>query len=319
MTDMKTKFTVDVKNPAHKGYLSVAVLLGAGLLLGVTTNLAKVADEFGVSPLAYLTWSMSGATLLLIMVSRIRGQSATVTPRSVEYFIIAGFLSAAGSNLIFFNAIPHLGVSFIALMFSLPPLMTYVGALMLKIERFCWWRASGVLLALAGTIILVFDRWAAPGTDHFWIGLALLAPVLLAAGNLYRTLRWPPGASAESLAPGMLTGAVGILILFALVFDWSLSIPAKSTYAVLLIAIQAVVIAGQSLLMLVLQKAGGPVFLSLMGSVSAVFGVPIAMLVLAEPALPAFLPSAALIAAGIAVMLLGVIACSQQFSQGRSI
>ena len=54
-----------------------------------------------------------------------------------------------------------------------------------------------------------------------------------------------------------------------------------------------------------------------MGSVSAVFGVPIAMLVLAEPALPAFLPSAALIAAGIAVMLLGVNACGQQFSQVR--
>lgn len=301
---------------SREGYLAVAVLLGAGLLLGVTTNLAKVANGIGISPLPYLTWSMSGATLLVIVVSWTRGKSATLTPRSVEYFIVAGFLGAAGSNLIFFNAIPHLGVSFIALMLSLPPLMTYVGALVLGIERFCWWRASGVMLALAGTIILVFDRWTAPETDHFWIGLALLAPILLAAGNLYRTLRWPPGATAESLVPGMLTGAVGILMLYALVFDGSLGIPTQSPYAMALITIQAVVIAGQTQLMLVLQKAGGPVLLSLMGGVSAVFGVPIAMLVLAEPVLPAFLPSAALIGAGIAVMLLGVKACAQPFSQG---
>lgn len=273
MANVKPALTTNVAIPTHGGYLAVVVLLGAGMLLGVTTNLAKVANGIGISPLAYLTWSMTGATLLLAIVSCLRGHRAAVTRRSVEYFVIAGFLSAAGSNLIFFNAIPHLGVSFIALMFSLPPLMTYAGALILRMEQFCWWRAAGVLLALAGTAILVLSRWAAPDIDHFWIGLALLGPVLLAAGNLYRTLRWPPGATAESLAPGMLTAAVGILLLFALVFDRSLSIPIESSYALLLIAGQAVVSAGQFLLMFVLQKTGGPVFLSLMGGVST-FPIP---------------------------------------------
>lgn len=303
---------VDQSTRHRQRRIALVALLGAGLLLGVTTNLAKVAHGIGITPLAYLTWSLTGAALLLTIVSSLRGQTAKLNRRSVEYFVIAGFLSTAGSNLIFFNAVPHLGVSFIALMFSLPPLLTYAGALAMRMERFCWWRASGVVLALAGTALLVIRQWSAPDADSVWIAIALVGPVLLAMGNIYRTRRWPPEASAESLAPGMLIGALVILMLAALVFDWSLSIPDGSTYAMPLIAVQAIVFAGQFLLLFVLQKAGGPVFLSLMGGVSAMFGVPIAMVLLAEPVLPAFLPSATLIAAGIIAMLYGVKVCGQQ-------
>jgi drug/metabolite transporter (DMT)-like permease len=296
---------------------ALAALLGAGLLLGVTTNLAKVAHGLGIAPLAYLTWSLVGAALLLTAVSRYRGHTAKVNRRSLEYYVIAGFLTTAGSNLIFFNAVPHLGVSFIALMFSLPPLLTYVGALIMRMERFCWWRASGVVLALAGTATLVIRQLNVPNVDPTWIVIALVGPVLLSIGNIYRSRRWPPEASAESLAPGMLMGAIGILMLFAMVFGWSLSIPGERAYAIPLIALQAAVFAGQFLLLFVLQKAGGPVFLSLMGGVSAVFGIPIAMVLLAEPVLPSFLPSAMLIAAGIITMLLGVKACERQLAQSR--
>lgn len=303
-----TPITYD-KPVRRERFVAPAALLGAGLLLAISTNLAKVAHGIGVAPLAYLTWSLAGAALLMTVVSGLRGNIARLNRRNVEYFLVAGFLTTAGANLIFLNAVPHLGVSFIALMFSLPPLLTYAGALLLRMERFCWWRASGVVLALVGTIVLVAAQWTAPQNDRSWILLALAGPVLLAAGNLYRTRRWPPGTSAESLAPGMLIGAIAILLLFSLLPGWSLGIPVQNTSVVLLVGTQAVIFAGQFLLLFVLQKVGGPVFLSLMGGVAAVFGVPIAMAVLAEPALPAFLPSTALIAAGIVSMLLGVKAC----------
>ncbi len=306
---------IDQPTRRRQSYVAAAALLAAGLLLAVSTNLAKVAQGIGVTPLAYLTWSLAGAALLLTLVSYFRGQTARVNRRSVEYSVVSGFLTVAGSNLIFFNAVTHLGVSFVALMISLPPLLTYVGALMLRMETFCWWRATGVFLALVGTTYLVVRKWSAPDADTAWILVTLIGPVLLSAGNLYRTRRWPPGASAESLAPGMLLGGIVTLMFFSLVPGWSLAIPTESAYAGPLIATQAGVFAGQFLLLFVLQKAGGPVFLSLMGGVSAVFGVPIAMLLLAEPALPAILPSATLIAAGIVLMLLGVTACQRQTSQ----
>lgn len=293
-------------------YLAPPVLLAAGLLLAVTTNLSKVAQDHGLTSLPYLTWSLTGAALLLTVFSSIRGRAAPVDRRTVEYYLVSGFLTVAGGNLIFFGAVAHLGVGFVALTLSLPPLLTYAGALALRMESFCGWRATGVLLALAGTVFLVARRWAAPETDPLWIGLALLGPVLLAAGNIYRSHRWPPGASAEALAPGMLVGAIAFLVMISLLPGCSLALPADSTHALALIALQAVVYAGQFWLLFVLQKAGGPVFLSLMGGVSAVFSVPIATALLGEALLPGFLPSATLIAAGVACMLLGVSACARR-------
>jgi drug/metabolite transporter (DMT)-like permease len=311
---MTSTLSAHVEQPTrqHQWTVALAALLAAGLLLAISTNLAKVAHGIGVTPLAYLTWSLAGATLLLMVIAYFRGQTTKLNRRLAEYFIISGLLSVAGSNLIFFNAVVHLGVSFVALMLALPPLLTYVGALMLRMETFCWWRATGVGLALVGTTLLVVQKWAAPNTDPVWIAITLIGPVLISAGNLYRTRRWPPGATAESLAPGMLMGALFILILFALVPGWSLTIPTESIYAGPLIVIQAVVFAGQFLLLFVLQKTGGPVFLSLMGGVSALFGVPIAMRLLAEPALPAILPAATLVAAGIVCMVLGMTACQRR-------
>lgn len=305
---------VEARPKARLEYAAPAALLGAGLLLAVTTNLAKVAQGSGVTPLAYLTWSLAGAAVLLATVALVRGQMSSMSLRSLEYYIVAGFLTVAGTNLIFFTVVTRLGVGFVALMLSLPPVLTYAGALMLRMEKFCRWRAAGVTLALAGTALLVLRKWAAPDADPAWIALALIGPVLLAAGNIYRTRRWPPGASAQSLAPGMLLGAIVFLVLFSQLPGFTLGVPDEDSTAVRMIALQSLVFAGQFLLLFVLQKAGGPVFLSLMGGVGAIFGVPIATILLAEPLLPAFLPSASLIAAGIVCMLLGVRTC-----QGRSV
>lgn len=314
--------TLDTDRPAPDGQgqvlIAVASLLGCGALLALSTTLAKVAHGIGIGPLPFLTWSLAGATLLLSAVAFFRGQRPAINRRSIEYYVLAGFLSVAGANLIFFNAVPRVGVSFVVLTISLPPVLTYVAALLLRMETFCRWRAAGVILALCGTSVLVAGQWAAPGIDRFWIGLTLLGPVLLAAGNIYRTVRWPPGASAESLAPGMLFAATALLVTAALVIPaWSLDVSTSSTQALSLIAIQAVIFAGQFLLLFILQKAGGPVFLSLIGAVSAVIGVPLAMIVLKESLLPALLPSVALIAAGIASMVIGIRACQPVIKQKR--
>ncbi|MBA57345.1 MAG: hypothetical protein CMK89_23095 [Pseudomonadales bacterium] len=285
--------------------LALIALLIAGLLLGLTTNLVKVANRWDISPLSYLTWSMIGASVLLSGYSMWRRQIPKLTPQTLEYFFVSSLLTTVAANLIFFKAVPRLGVSFVAMMIALPPLLTYAGALLFRMERFCWRRASGVSLALVGTGLLVVKQWSVPQADPAWIVLTLLGPVLLALGNLYRTRRWPPGESSEALAPGMLITGSGLLIIYALMTEYPLPLPLVDIYTVTLIAIQSAVFAGQFLLMFVVQKQGGPVFLSLMGAVSAVFAVPIAMGILGEPMLPGITISALLVAGGIIGLLVG--------------
>ncbi|MEH6640862.1 DMT family transporter [Vreelandella glaciei] len=280
-------------------------LLAGGALLGLSTNLAKLAGEMQLSALAFLFWSILGAAIILLAVAAYRRHLPPVNLRTVEYYAVSALLGVAGANLLFFSAIPHVGAGFVALIITLPPLLTYVGALTLKMERFQLLRAAGVMSALAGAFTLAFHKLSAPDADYLWILLALIGPVLLAIGNLYRTLRWPVGVSSDALAPGMLIAASMLLLGVGLLPGFSLHVPMDRSLPMFLIVVQAVVFAGQFLLLFLLQKSGGPVFLSLLGSVGAVVGVPVAILLQGETSPEGLLPGILLIGAGIALLNIG--------------
>lgn len=282
-----------------------ACLLVGGLLLGISTNLAKFAVEIGLTPLAYLFWSITGAAIILLAVALWRHEQLPLGKRGVEYYLIAALVSVAGSNLIFFSAIPHVGAGFVALIIALPPLLTYLGALLLSIERFDKWRALGVAAALAGAGVLAARKFSAPDASLFWILLALCGPVLLAIGNLYRSLRWPANATAIALAPGMLIAAALMLALVGLLPNFSLIVPYQQVLPLTLILVQACIFAAQFLLLFLLQKTGGPVLLSLLGAIGALVGVPVAVFLQGEAPPEGLALGASLIALGVILVTWG--------------
>ncbi|MEX3014039.1 DMT family transporter [Gymnodinialimonas hymeniacidonis] len=262
--------------------VAIASLLAAGALLGLSTNMAKLAGEADLTPLAFLTWSISGAAVVLFAVGAAKGHLPAINLRTLEYFTVAAFVTVAGSNMIFFSAVPLVGVSFVTLVITLPPLLTYVGALLLRMEAFDWRRAAGVVAALIGAGFLAIKQLNTPNAPVFWVMLTLLGPVLLAIGNIYRTIRWPDGERADALAPGMLLAAAAMLFAVALLPGFSAKVPLVAAWPIFLIMVQAIIFAAQFQLMFILQKAGGPVLLSLLGAVGAVVGVPVAILLLGE-------------------------------------
>lgn len=183
-------------------------LLVGGALFGISTNLAKYAGEISLTPLAFLFWSISGAAIILFASALLRHELPPLNARSFEYYFVAALVSVSGSNLIIFSAVPHVGAGFVALIITLSPLLTYLGALALGVERFQIIRAFGVAAALAGAGVLAARKFSTSDASVFWILIALCGPILLAIGNIYRTLRWPKGASPNALAPGMLIAAV---------------------------------------------------------------------------------------------------------------
>lgn len=302
MTELKKQSVVSI----HKAWLlPFGCLIGGGLLLGVSTNLAKLAGETGLSALAFLFWSISAAAIILVVVSLLRREKLPVSQRSFEYYFIAALVSVAGANLLFFSAIPHVGAGFVAMIIALPPLLTYLGALALRIERFNKWRALGVLCALMGAGTLAARKFSAPEASIFWILIALCGPVLLAIGNIYRTLRWPDNASPSALAPGMLIAASLMLGIMALLPNFSLMIPSGDLLALGIITLQAFIFAGQFLLLFLLQKTGGPVLLSLLGAVGAIVGVPVAVFLQGEAVPEGLLIGATLIAIGVGLVTWG--------------
>lgn len=301
-----TKFTERNGSPCRSVWLVPLIcLLVGGALLGISTNVAKYAGEVGLSPLAFLFWSIAGAATILLVIALLRHELPPLNKRSFEYYFISALVSVAGSNLLFFSAIPHVGAGFVALIISLPPLLTYLGALALGMERFQTVRALGVAAALAGAGVLAARKFSAPDASVFWILIALCGPVLLAIGNLYRTLRWPEGASPNALAPGMLIAAVVLLGATSLLPNFSLTVPLGGFLPLGLITLQAFIFAGQFQLLFLLQKTGGPVLLSLLGSVGAIVGVPVAVFLQGESPPDGLILGASLIALGVALVTWG--------------
>ena len=293
--------------------IPLALLLSTGALLGISTNLAKLASDAGLDPLAFLTWSVVGATVVLVSVSAARRRLPPLSARTAEYFVVSGLVSVAAPNLLFFAAIPRVGASFVALAIAFPPLFTYLGALALRMEQLRTRRAVGVVLALGGAALLAVLKLSAPDADPLWIAAALTGSVLLAVGNIYRTARWPEGAAPDALAPGMLAASglmlfiVGVVsgTLFGSPNGFSLSVPTLNLTPTLIILAQITTFSVQFLLFFVLQKRGGPVYLSLLGSVGAVVGVPIAVLLLGESVPQGLAVGGSLIALGIGLLTSG--------------
>ena len=285
--------------------LPLLCLLAGGALIGISTNLAKYAGEIGLTPLAFLFWSITGAAVILFIYALWRRELPPLNKPILSYYFVAALVSVAGSNLIFFSAIPHVGASFVALIISLPPLLTYLAAIVLRIEPFTKLRALGVIAALAGAGILAARKFSAPDASVFWIVLTLCGPVLLAIGNIYRTLYWPANLSASALAPGMLIAASGLLALVSIVPHYSLAVPMTALLPLGVIVLQAFVFAAQFLLLFLLQKTGGPVLLSLLGAVGAVVGVPIAIFLQNESPPEGLILGASLIALGVILVTYG--------------
>ena len=81
-------------------------LLSGGALLGLSTNLAKLAGDIQLPALAFLFWSISGAALILLVLAAFRGNLPPVNVRTVEYYAISGLLGVAGANLLFSQLSP---------------------------------------------------------------------------------------------------------------------------------------------------------------------------------------------------------------------
>jgi drug/metabolite transporter (DMT)-like permease len=289
--------------PVHQPSLvPLALLLAVGVLLGLTANVVKIAAGAGWPPLAFLFWSALAAGAILLIVAVSRGEAPGRGRQDFAYYLGCGLLSIALPNALGYGAVTHVGASFVALCLALPPLLTYGLALLLKMETLRATRALGILTGLAGAAVLGAAKARGDLADPIWIIGALASPVFISFGNIYRTLSWPPGATALSLAPGMLIFGSALLAPVLAFAGISFAPAALKGSAAWLLAGQTAIFTATYALYFVLQKLAGPVYLSQIGSVAAIFGAALAVLALGEPANAGLLIAAALILAGVVLV-----------------
>ncbi|MBF8221874.1 DMT family transporter [Halomonas sp. 328] len=293
-----TKVTAPRKGSPRPGLRALGCLLLVGSFLALSLTVAKLADDAGAPRVSFLMVAMAGAGLVLMGLAALRQRPLAFNRRTLEYALVAGALLAL-PNALAFVAIRHVGAGFISLSFAFPILITWVLAVGLKLERLRPLRLTGVILGLGGGLVLAAAKFggmqAAPG----WALLVMAMPLVIALGNIYRTLRWPEGGSPLFLAALMLLGGAVTLLPLSLALEPGQLPELFSREAVLrLLAVEITVFTVLYLFYFVLQKLAGPVYLSQIGAVAAVVGTLIAVLALGEAPPPNLGLAALLVIAG---------------------
>ena len=282
----------------RRGLYALACLLLVGVFLSLSLVVAKLANSAGAPPLSFLMTSMVGAGLVLWGISAQQRQPVALNRRTLEYALISGALFAL-PNALGFLAIRHVGAGFISISFAFPILITWALAVVLQLEKMRWLRLFGVLLGMVGGLVLAMAKSGGSGGAQGWALLVMAMPVVIACGNIYRTLRWPQNAGPVFLAALMMFGGALTLLPFALLVEpEQIQRLFSSLQTVQFLVMEIVVFSVLYLFYFVLQKLAGPVYLSQIGTVAALSGSLIAVLLLGEAPPANIALAAALIAIG---------------------
>ena len=276
------------------------LLLGTGAALGLNFPIGKLAMDTGVTPALWATVISLGAGLAMLFIVAVTERKNLSRTATFYFAIISGFLSYVVPNFLTYSVIPKIGSGLAAIMFALSPVVTALLSVALRVRPPNLLGIFGITLGLAGAGIIIFSRnvdFSSSAT--LWILAALLIPIFLGAGNVYRTMAWPFGASPRKLAAHTNLAAVPFLALAVYIQTGTFDlVPLAGIPG--LIALQLAVSTVMFLMFFRLQQIGGPTYLSQIGYVAAAVGVLIGVLYFGEIYPRSVWIGAGVIAAGIA-------------------
>ncbi len=284
------------------------LLLVSGLLLGLSFPMAKLAGEAQLAATSWVILNSLGASLALLPLLLFTGQLRWPKGRQWRYVFIAGPITFAGPNLLIFLVVPNVGAGYGGIMFALSPVCTILLARLVGMGSLGRVKYIGIGLSLAGAVGISLSRGRIDtSAGYFWPVIAALLPVLLALGNIYRSLDWPKNASPELLAFWSHTIAV---LIYGLASVWPGSMWTGSqnfwhsvASAPQLVITQLVLAGLIAPVVFRLQRFGGPVMLSQLGYISAATSLLVATIFLGEDYAILSWFCALLIALGIAISL----------------
>ena len=275
------------------------LLLAVGTLLGLNFPLGKLAQAAQMPAVLWAALISLGASTLLGAWLLLRRRPVVCDAQHARYFVITALVSYALPNLLVLAAMAHLGSGPTAMMFTLSPLFTALLSRLAGLRapaRLEYW---GIAIGFGGALLVALARGeAGRPAAWLWVGVGLLIPLLLALGNVYRSLDWPPRADGTWLAVGSHgVAALLLLALCALTGAWR-GLPALAGVP-WLAAAQVTAAVLMFPLFFRLQALGGPVLLSQIGTVGAGVGVAVGAGLLGERYPPLVWGGVALIALGI--------------------
>lgn len=201
------------------------VLLGGANPVAVRFTVAEM-DPFWGAALRFAAAAVIFAAIVLLR------RAAWPRGRTLRGILIYGILNFGVSYALIYFAIREVTAGFTMVILALSPLLTFLFAVLHRIEPFRWQVLLGALLALAG-IAVAFAGQAAGGSP-LWAVLFIIAATGSFAEATVVLKKLPPVSPVVANAVGMAAGAAVLAILSLVTGEgWSLPAEARTWAAVL--------------------------------------------------------------------------------------
>lgn len=137
-------------------------MLGVVLIWGVNFSAVKLALG-GLAPLAFNTLRFGMATLALVAIMRLRGESFGLRRPDILSVILLGFGGHTLYQALFINGMARTTPAIAALLMATSPLFVVIYGMLLGLERPRRTVIVGILLSFAGTLLLIVGGQSARG------------------------------------------------------------------------------------------------------------------------------------------------------------
>ena len=159
----------------------LTMLAITGIGTGLTFSLNRIATTEGIPFIPYVFWSCLLSGVLLVGLCVYRRAYPSLRFEHLRTYLIIGVLGMALPVTILAFVAPNIPASVVALGMTLSPMMTYLLALALSMERFKWFGVGGIMLGLLGVLLIIVPETSLPDPDMaLWVAISLLAPLCFA-------------------------------------------------------------------------------------------------------------------------------------------
>ena len=191
----------------------MAFVAGPWCHLGKLVFVSYNRNGRGAHPLDVNYWqSLIGGAVVLISSAIVTRQSLPVGRTSLLIYFLCRLLGSAIPGLLYFYAITHVSPGVLAITIATVPIMTFIAAALIKIERRSFLRMPGVSFGVLSIVLLVAPTETLPGRSTVpWIFSTIASATCYTGDNLVIALRLPEGANAFLVVGGMLITATLIM------------------------------------------------------------------------------------------------------------
>lgn len=213
------------KAPSH-GLLPLFLVVIAGLIYPLVFSFAKLAADAGTPPLGFVLWHLVFAGIGLSALALMRREWPRWSFAHVRSYVALGTLGIVGPISLLTFLTSKLPAGLVSLVVVLSPLLTYLFAMMFRLDRLRLLSLVGIMTGLAGVLLVTVPKVSLPTPDMVgWLLLAFLAPVFFGMTNVTASLLRPPAASSVAMATGMVLTTVVMMAILALATGQAYALP----------------------------------------------------------------------------------------------